>query len=103
MRPLINASLTLDSAGYYKNYELAIIKIKNQSDARFILKNKSEHDFYQHSDLVEIEPHTVKQLAIVAGKNLSNFDLEFEILNAVITQGTHPTKNFKYEMLKKLN
>ena len=54
--------------GYYKNYELAIIKIKNQSDARFILKNKSEHDFYQHSDLVEIEPHTVKQLAIVAGK-----------------------------------
>ncbi len=101
MRPLINASLTLDSAGYYKNYELAIIKIKNQSDARFILKNKSEHDFYQHSDLVEIEPHTVKQLAIVAGKNLSNFDLEFEILNAVIAPGTHPTKKFQIRNVEK--
>ena len=39
--PLIDASLTIDSAGYYRDYELGIIKIKNNSDARFILKNLS--------------------------------------------------------------
>jgi len=94
MAPLIDASLTLDSVGYYKNYELAIIKIRNHSDARFILKNKTEYDFYQHSDLVEIEPHTIKQLAIVSGKKLSSFDLEFEVLNAVIAPSTHPIKKF---------
>ena len=94
MVPLIDASLTLDSVGYYKNYELAIIKIRNHSDARFILKNKTEYDFYQHSDLVEIEPHTIKQLAIVSGKKLSSFDLEFEVLNAVIAPSTHPIKKF---------
>ena len=95
MTPLINASLTIDSVGFYKKYELGVIKIRNHSDARFILKNKSKYDFYQHSDLVEIEPHSIKQLAIVSGKNISNFDLEFEVLNAVIAPNIHPVKVFK--------
>jgi len=102
MAPLIDASLTLDSVGYYKNYELAIIKIRNHSDARFILKNKTEYDFYQHSDLVEIEPHTIKQLAIVSGKKLSSFDLEFEVLNAVIAPSTHPIKKFSIRDVDKI-
>jgi len=102
MTPLIDASLTLDSVGYYKNYELAIIKIRNHSDARFILKNKTEYDFYQHSDLVEIEPHTIKQLAIVSGKKLSSFDLEFEVLNAVIAPSTHPIKKFSIRDVDKI-
>ena len=93
--PLINASLTIDSVGFYKNYELGIVKIRNHSDARFILKNKSIYDFYQHSDLIEIQPHSVKQLAVVSGKNISSFDLEFEVLNAVIAPSTHPVKIFK--------
>ena len=93
--PLIDASLVVDSAGFYKNYELGIVKIKNTSDARFILKNISEYDFYQDSDLVEIQPHSVKQLAVVSGKKISNFDLEFEVLNAVIAPSTHPVKTFK--------
>ena len=93
--PLINASLTIDSVGFYKKYELGVIKIRNHSDARFILKNKSKYDFYQHSDLVEIEPHSIKQLAVVSGKNISNFDLEFEVLNAVIAPNIHPVKVFK--------
>ena len=95
MTPLINASLTIDSVGFYKNYELGIVKIRNHSDARFILKNKSIYDFYQHSDLIEIQPHSVKQLAVVSGKNISSFDLEFEVLNAVIAPSTHPVKIFK--------
>tara|TARA_B100000965_G_scaffold238187_1_gene199660 strand:+ start:584 stop:1726 length:1143 start_codon:yes stop_codon:yes gene_type:complete len=93
--PLIDASLVVDSVGFYKSYELGIVKIKNTSDARFILKNISEYDFYQDSDLVEIQPHSVKQLAVVSGKNISNFDLEFEVLNAVIAPSTHPVKTFK--------
>ena len=93
--PLIDASLVVDSVGFYKNYELGIVKIKNTSDARFILKNLSEYDFYQDSDLVEIQPHSVKQLAVVSGRNISNFDLEFEVLNAVIAPSTHPVKTFK--------
>lgn len=92
--PLIDASLTIDSVGFYKDYELGIVKIKNNSDARFILKNKSPYDFYQHSDLVEIQPHSVKQLSIVSGKNTSNFNLEFEVLNAIIAPSTHPTITF---------
>ena len=93
--PLIDASLVIDSAGFYKNYELGIVKIKNTSDARFILKNITEYDFYQDSDLIEIQPHSVKQLSVVSGKNISDFDLEFEVLNAVIAPSTHPVKIFK--------
>ena len=93
--PLIDASLVIDSVGFYKNYELGIVKIKNTSDARFILKNITEYDFYQDSDLIEIQPHSVKQLSVVSGKNISDFDLEFEVLNAVIAPSTHPVKIFK--------
>lgn len=93
--PLIDASLIIDSVGFYKNYELGIVKIKNTSDARFILKNITEYDFYQDSDLIEIQPHSVKQLSVVSGKNISDFDLEFEVLNAVIAPSTHPVKIFK--------
>ena len=90
MNPLLNASIQIDSAGFYKNYELAVIKIKNTSDARFILKNVTEFDFYQNSDLIEIDPHSVKQIAVVSGKKRSSFDLEFEVMNAVIAPSLHP-------------
>ena len=66
-------------------------KIQFSSDK----ENKSIYDFYQHSDLIEIQPHSVKQLAVVSGKNISSFDLEFEVLNAVIAPSTHPVKIFK--------
>ena len=90
MNPLLNASIHIDSAGFYKDYELAVIKIKNTSDARFVLKNVTEFDFYQNSDLIEIDPHSVKQIAVVSGKKRSSFDLEFEVMNAVIAPSLHP-------------
>ena len=101
IKPLLEASIKIDSAGYYSSYELGVVKIKNVSDARFVLKNVSEYDFYQNSDLIEIDPHSTKQIAIVSGKNLSNFDLEFEVLNAVIAPSIHPTIRLRIKNVKK--
>lgn len=101
IKPLLEASIKIDSAGYYSSYELGVVKIKNVSDARFILKNVSEYDFYQNSDLIEIDPHSTKQIAIVSGKNLSNFDLEFEVLNAVIAPSIHPTIRLRIKNVEK--
>ncbi len=101
IKPLLEASIKIDSAGYYSSYELGVVKIKNVSDARFVLKNVSEYDFYQNSDLIEIDPHSTKQIAIVSGKNLSNFDLEFEVLNAVIAPSIHPTIRLRIKNIEK--
>ena len=101
IKPLLEASIKIDSAGYYSSYELGVVKIKNVSDARFVLKNVSEYDFYQNSDLIEIDPHSSKQIAIVSGKNLSNFDLEFEVLNAVIAPSIHPTIRLRIKNVEK--
>ena len=101
IKPLLEASIKIDSAGYYSSYELGVVKIKNVSDARFVLKNVSEYDFYQNSDLIEIDPHSTKQIAIVSGKNLSNFDLEFEVLNAVIAPSIHPTIRLRIKNVEK--
>ena len=101
IKPLLEASIKIDSAGYYSSYELGVVKIKNVSDARFVLKIVSEYDFYQNSDLIEIDPHSTKQIAIVSGKNLSNFDLEFEVLNAVIAPSIHPTIRLRIKNVEK--
>jgi len=101
IKPLLEASIKIDSAGYYSSYELGVVKIKNVSDVRFVLKNVSEYDFYQNSDLIEIDPHSTKQIAIVSGKNLSNFDLEFEVLNAVIAPSIHPTIRLRIKNVEK--
>ena len=101
IKPVLEASIKIDSAGYYSSYELGVVKIKNVSDARFVLKNVSEYDFYQNSDLIEIDPHSTKQIAIVSGKNLSNFDLEFEVLNAVIAPSIHPTIRLRIKNVEK--
>ena len=101
IKPLLESSIKIDSAGYYSSYELGVVKIKNVSDARFVLKNVSEYDFYQNSDLIEIDPHSTKQIAIVSGKNLSNFDLEFEVLNAVIAPSIHPTIRLRIKNVEK--
>ena len=72
-------------------FKLVIKVISLQlTDNLFSPKNVTEFDFYQNSDLIEIDPHSVKQIAVVSGKKRSSFDLEFEVMNAVIAPSLHP-------------
>ena len=66
----------------------------NNSDARFILKNTSPLTFYTNSDIIEIQPNSVKQIGVKTGEKLSKFELTFEVLNSVIGPKKHPEIKF---------
>ena len=44
--PLINASLSVSSASYIQNTTIVHVVLSNNSDAPYLLQNKSSYDFY---------------------------------------------------------
>jgi hypothetical protein len=93
--PLIHASLEIESFKYkyddssYKR-DLAYVEIKNNSDARFILKNTSSYNFFMDIDVIEISPHETVELQVITRAKLEKFNLEFEVLNAIFAPRKHP-------------
>jgi hypothetical protein len=88
--PLINASLSISSASYIRNSTVVHTKIKNNSDAPFMLRNQSLFDFYNSTDVVTVPPHGEAILDVRVGEKKRKFTLEFEVLNALTAPATHP-------------
>lgn len=94
---ILSASLTIVQAGYYEDYNLAAVTIRNNSDARFVLFNKSEFDFYDSSSLVEVPAHGEIQIAVKTIKKLPSFELRFEAMNTITAPDTHGNISFTIE------
>ena len=93
--PLIHASLEIESFEYKTNVssykrDLAFVKIKNNSDARFILKNTSKYNFFMDIDVIEIPANETIELQVITREQLKKFNLEFEVLNAIFAPRKHP-------------
>lgn len=88
--PLINGSLKIKSANYINNTTIAHVVLSNNSDAPYILRNKSEFDFYNSTNVINVPPHgsTIIDVRTITKKR--KFKLEFEVLNALIKPDTHP-------------
>ena len=104
--PLIHASLEIESFKYkyddssYKR-DLAYVEIKNNSDARFILKNISDYSFFMDIDVIEIPAHETVELQVITRAKLEKFNLEFEVLNAIFAPRKHPTITMQVEKVKR--
>ena len=88
--PLINGSLKIKSAHYLSATTIAHVVISNNSDAPYTMRNQSEYDFYNGTNLITIPPH---ESAIVDVRTLTKkrkFELQFEVLNALVKPDTHP-------------
>ena len=88
--PLMNSSIKVKSANYIKNTTIAHVVMSNNSDAPYTLRNQSNYDFYNATNLITIPPHgnTIIDVRTITKKR--KFDLEFEVLNALIAPDTHP-------------
>ena len=88
--PLINNSLKIESAHYIDNTTIAHVVISNISDAPYTLRNQSVYDFYNSTNLISIPPHgrTIIDVRTITKKR--KFEMEFEVLNALIEPDTHP-------------
>jgi len=98
--PLIDASLEVVSLEYktdvseYKR-DLAYVTIKNHSDVRFVLKNKSKFNFFMDSDLIEIPANGSIELEVITKGKLNMFNLSFEVQNAIFAPRKHPIITLK--------
>lgn len=97
--PLIEQSLQIkkvESVSSYKGLSLVqAVFIKNKSDVDYILQNESNFTFHADIDIITIKAHTTQEIQIKTLKNLTDFDLQFRVLNAVTAPKEHPSIVFK--------
>ena len=88
--PLMNSSIKVKSANYVNNTTIAHVVMSNNSDAPYTLRNQSNYDFYNATNLITIPPHGTTIIDVRTITKKRKFDLEFEVLNALIEPDTHP-------------
>jgi len=95
LTPLLKSSITIEAnAAYITTWagatEVLEVKFKNNSDASFILYNKSGYTFHANADVVILEPHSITTLQVKTITAQKEIDLKFTVLNAVTAPDTHP-------------
>ena len=90
LRPLIEASLVVESATYQGKSSVISVMIENRSEVDFILDNEGPYTFHANSDLVTIKAHDTTRLDVKTLQRLTSFTMDFEVLNALTAPNTHP-------------
>jgi 3',5'-nucleoside bisphosphate phosphatase len=88
--PLIQASIKVEKASYIGSSSVADVTFKNDSDAEFILLNKSNFTLHQNTDVIVLHPHASTTIQVKTLQQLADFNLRFVVLNGVIAPQKHP-------------
>lgn len=89
--PLLQASMVIQEARYRPRTSILDVWIENTGDAPLVLKNRSAYTFHAHGALVTLPPHATTHLQVKTLEEASSVTLAFEVLNALVAPGTHPT------------
>lgn len=98
IKPLIAASVKVTKATYQGPSSVAIVEFENTSDATFILQNRSDYRFHSDSDVILLKPHTTTRVELKTLEQKADFELPFEVLNAIIAPNEHPTLTWKVKV-----
>jgi hypothetical protein len=82
--PLLEACLSLQGASYGER-EILSVDVTNFSDADFHLRSKSDYSFNDHTNIIVVPQHSTVRLRVRTGDKVEKIELEFEVLNALIT------------------
>jgi len=88
--PLLESIISIESVGYDKGTQILNVIIKNNSSAKLQLKNQSRFTFLDSTNLIDLPGNDKIKLRIKTLKKLDNLQLEFEVLNALITPSKNP-------------
>ena len=81
----------------YSSYVLKV-KIKNNSDTKFTLKNKSGFTIANDDDYIEVPPQDTVTIEVNTLKRLPEIDLDLIVLNAI----TAPKENLSLTLSKRI-
>ena len=60
---------------------------------QYIFENQKDFTLHSHANILTAKAHTITNIQVRTLEELSNFDLRFKVLNAVIAPDTHPEIN----------
>jgi hypothetical protein len=95
IKPIMKASLEFEVVGYQGDTQILEIRITNPTHSEFILSNKSEYTFHQHSDIITIEPEHTETLLIKTLEIKNSVTLPFEFLNGIMAPEEHPVITYE--------
>jgi len=95
--PLLKESVVVKSATYKGKSDVLAVTIENKTNSPVVLQNKSGYTFHTGSDLITLEPGDKNVIEIKTKQRLTNLNLPFEVLSAVMAPGKHPVLMLKIE------
>lgn len=96
--PLLQSCIVVEKTSYIGSSSVAEVTFKNNSDAEFILLNKSPYTLHQNTDVVVLHPNASTTIQVKTLQQLADFDLRFVVLNGVTAPQTHPEMVWKVTM-----
>lgn len=98
VQELIESCISAKSTGMLGPSSILEIDFTNNSDARFILQNESEFDFYENSEIIELQPHSTTRIKVLTSRTRSDeVRLNFNVLNASIGYKMHPSLQYTFD------
>ena len=98
MDPLLKASLSIGSASYISDTDILRITLVNESDVKFLLQSKSDFTYTNTEDLIEVPPQSSKYLEVKTVTRLSSIELNFEVMNALISPKIYANINLQKQI-----
>ena len=96
--PLLQSVISIKSLGYQEGTQvdataettILTVIIRNNSSTKLQLQNQSIYTFLKSTDLIEISSNSEIKLEVKTLKKLDNLQLDFRVLNALITPNNNP-------------
>ena len=87
--PLLVACISITKMEYQRGTSIARVTFKNESDAQFTLKNKSELTFMEVGDLLELPPHSETTISVKLREKSKKISIPFTVLNTLTAPKEH--------------
>lgn len=89
VRAVVEASLSITKVQYQGISSVVDVTLRNDSDAEYLLMNDSAYSLHTSLDIVQLAPNGETTIQVKTRKQLSEFELRFEVLNAVTSPGKY--------------
>ena len=96
--PLLRESIQIEQATYQGPSAVATVSMKNLSDADYVLHNQGEFTFHADGDVLILPAHSEITLEVKTLQQRAEFELVFEVQNAITAPDVHPVVRWKVDV-----
>jgi len=98
LKELVKHSISVVAADYQGPSSVITVELKNISDATYYLDNVGAFTYHNSGDIVVLPPHESVKVEVKTLQQLSTFQLDFEVLNALIAPNVHPKLSWSVDV-----